>query len=111
MPPLMFMGEEWGATTPFPFFCDFEGDLADAVRAGRRREFAEAYAKRSARTSPTRSLYPRSGPPFWRGPTQANTCHAMRSSRNYCEFAGTNSRRILPMQLSPRPNCVRAIAF
>lgn len=43
MPPLMFMGEEWGATTPFPFFCDFEGDLADAVRAGRRREFAEAY--------------------------------------------------------------------
>jgi malto-oligosyltrehalose trehalohydrolase len=43
MPPLMFMGEEWGATTPFPFFCDFTGDLADAVRAGRRREFAEAY--------------------------------------------------------------------
>ncbi|MEH6950994.1 malto-oligosyltrehalose trehalohydrolase [Nitrobacter sp. NHB1] len=43
MPPLMFMGEEWGATTPFPFFCDFKGDLADAVRAGRRREYAEAY--------------------------------------------------------------------
>jgi malto-oligosyltrehalose trehalohydrolase len=43
MPPLMFMGEEWGATTPFPFFCDFEGELADAVRAGRRREFAGAY--------------------------------------------------------------------
>jgi malto-oligosyltrehalose trehalohydrolase len=44
-PPLMFMGEEWGATEPFPFFCDFSGDLAEAVRAGRRREFAEAYAK------------------------------------------------------------------
>jgi len=43
-PPLLFMGEEWGATEPFPFFCDFEGDLADAVRNGRRREFAEAYA-------------------------------------------------------------------
>lgn len=43
MPPLMFMGEEWGATTPFPFFCDFKGDLAEAVRSGRRREFAEAY--------------------------------------------------------------------
>jgi malto-oligosyltrehalose trehalohydrolase len=43
MPPLMFMGEEWGATTPFPFFCDFKGELADAVRAGRRREFADAY--------------------------------------------------------------------
>ena len=38
--PMLFMGEEWGATQPFPFFCDFEGDLADAVRDGRRAEFA-----------------------------------------------------------------------
>ncbi len=38
--PMLFMGEEWGATQPFPFFCDFEGDLADAVRNGRRSEFA-----------------------------------------------------------------------
>jgi len=43
-PPLMFMGDEWGATEPFPFFCDFKGALAQAVRDGRRREFAEAYA-------------------------------------------------------------------
>jgi maltooligosyltrehalose trehalohydrolase len=45
MVPLLFMGEEWGSTAPFPFFCDFRGDLADAVRQGRRREFAGAYAK------------------------------------------------------------------
>ncbi len=38
--PLLFMGEEWGAEQPFPFFCDFSGALADAVREGRRREFA-----------------------------------------------------------------------
>lgn len=44
MPPLLFMGEEWGARTPFPFFCDFHGELADAVRRGRRDEFADAYA-------------------------------------------------------------------
>ena len=44
-PPLMFMGDEWGAKQPFPFFCDFKGDLADAVRQGRRKEFAEAYAE------------------------------------------------------------------
>ena len=44
-PPLLFMGEEWGATEPFPFFCDFQGDLADAVRNGRKSEFAEAYAE------------------------------------------------------------------
>jgi maltooligosyltrehalose trehalohydrolase len=46
MPPLMFMGEEWGAREPFPFFCDFTGDLAQAVREGRRREFAQTYARR-----------------------------------------------------------------
>lgn len=43
MPPLLFMGEEWGARTPFPFFCDFSGALAEAIRNGRRKEFAEAY--------------------------------------------------------------------
>ena len=39
-PPLLFMGEEWGCTQPFAFFCDFSPDLADKVVAGRRREFA-----------------------------------------------------------------------
>jgi malto-oligosyltrehalose trehalohydrolase len=38
--PLLFMGEEWGATTPFQYFCDFHDELAEAVRDGRRREFA-----------------------------------------------------------------------
>ena len=39
--PMLFMGEEYGETHPFPFFCDF-GDpyLRDAVRSGRREEFS-----------------------------------------------------------------------
>ncbi|HEY1721037.1 MAG TPA: malto-oligosyltrehalose trehalohydrolase [Magnetospirillaceae bacterium] len=37
--PLLFMGEEWGSKRPFLFFCDFDGELADAVREGRRHEF------------------------------------------------------------------------
>ena len=37
--PLLFMGEEWGATQPFCFFTDFHDELADAVREGRRHEF------------------------------------------------------------------------
>ncbi|MCC6418778.1 MAG: malto-oligosyltrehalose trehalohydrolase [Gemmataceae bacterium] len=39
--PLLFMGEEYGEDRPFPFFCSF-GDphLIQAVREGRRREFA-----------------------------------------------------------------------
>jgi 1,4-alpha-glucan branching enzyme len=39
-PPLLFMGEEFGAETPFLFFCDFGPELADKVRDGRRAEFA-----------------------------------------------------------------------
>lgn len=41
MVPMLFMGEEWGCTTPFLFFCDFHDELADAVREGRRKEFAK----------------------------------------------------------------------
>jgi len=40
MVPLLFMGQEFAAATPFLFFCDFEPGLRDAVRDGRRREFA-----------------------------------------------------------------------
>jgi malto-oligosyltrehalose trehalohydrolase len=39
-PPLLFMGQEWGTHRRFPFFCDFEPGLAQAVSAGRRKEFA-----------------------------------------------------------------------
>lgn len=39
-PPLLFMGQEWGSTKPFPFFCDFSPPLAEKVSLGRRDEFA-----------------------------------------------------------------------
>ncbi len=39
--PMIFMGEEWAASTPWQFFSDFESpELAEAVRTGRRAEFA-----------------------------------------------------------------------
>jgi maltooligosyltrehalose trehalohydrolase len=38
--PLLFMGEERMSRAPFQFFTDLHGDLATAVREGRRREFA-----------------------------------------------------------------------
>ncbi|WP_062214200.1 malto-oligosyltrehalose trehalohydrolase [Streptomyces sp. NBRC 109706] len=39
--PMLFMGEEWGATTPWQYFTDHQDPaLAEAVRDGRRREFA-----------------------------------------------------------------------
>ncbi len=39
-PPLLFMGEEFAAATPFLYFCNFSGELARAVTEGRRKEFA-----------------------------------------------------------------------
>ena len=39
--PLLFMGQEWGARRPFLYFTDHHGELAEAVRQGRRREFAK----------------------------------------------------------------------
>jgi maltooligosyltrehalose trehalohydrolase len=39
--PMLFQGEEWGATTPFLYFTDHEDlQLGRAVSEGRRREFA-----------------------------------------------------------------------
>jgi malto-oligosyltrehalose trehalohydrolase len=39
--PLLFMGEESASRTPFLFFTDHHAELADAVREGRRGEFAK----------------------------------------------------------------------
>jgi maltooligosyltrehalose trehalohydrolase len=41
--PLLYMGEEWAASTPFLYFVDFAEDeaLSNAVREGRRREFGQ----------------------------------------------------------------------
>ncbi|PCK05579.1 MAG: malto-oligosyltrehalose trehalohydrolase [Alteromonadaceae bacterium] len=39
--PLLFMGEEWGAETPFLFFTDFPENLSTSVEQGRMSEFAK----------------------------------------------------------------------
>ncbi len=44
--PMLFMGEEWHSQRPFLFFCDFGGELGDAVARGRRQEFARFAAFR-----------------------------------------------------------------
>ncbi|MGH8449994.1 DUF3459 domain-containing protein, partial [Pseudomonas sp.] len=41
MIPLMFMGDEVNANEPFLFFTDHHGELAEAVREGRRNEFSD----------------------------------------------------------------------
>jgi len=40
--PMIYMGEEYGEKRPFPFFCSFsDEELVEAVREGRRAEFAD----------------------------------------------------------------------
>lgn len=38
--PMLFQGEEWGASAPFAFFTDHDEELGPLVSAGRREEFA-----------------------------------------------------------------------
>jgi 1,4-alpha-glucan branching enzyme len=51
--PMLFMGSEYAASQPFLYFCDYCGELADAVRNGRRAEFGRfrAFADEEARAT------------------------------------------------------------
>jgi maltooligosyltrehalose trehalohydrolase len=40
MTPLLFMGQEWAATSPFLYFTDHDEDLGRKITEGRRKEFA-----------------------------------------------------------------------
>ena len=44
--PLIFMGQEWAASTPFLFFTDHGGELGRLISAGRRREFEQFGAEK-----------------------------------------------------------------
>lgn len=44
--PLLFMGQEWGASTPFAYFTDHGQKLGAAIATGRRREFEQFEAFR-----------------------------------------------------------------
>ena len=51
MTPLLFMGQEWAASTPFLYFTDHEPELGALVTEGRRREFS-AFHQRAELASP-----------------------------------------------------------
>lgn len=75
-PPMLFMGEEWNAPEPFPYFCDFEQELATKVREGRKREFAHFERFRDPANSgnipdPTIASTMRSACLDWSKPTAA----------------------------------------
>lgn len=50
--PMVFMGDDYAATTPFLYFANWEGELRDAVRKGRQREFGHAVTDEKALPDP-----------------------------------------------------------
>jgi maltooligosyltrehalose trehalohydrolase len=56
--PMLFQGQEFGASSPFLYFADFAGDLAAAVRKGRREFLSQfpsigEFAKREPLADPS----------------------------------------------------------
>jgi maltooligosyltrehalose trehalohydrolase len=95
-PPLLFMGEEWAATTPFPFFCDLGPALAPLVREGRRREFVHDPAFRDALD---RLPDPTAEPTFAAAvlqPEGARTPRARRWTRLVRELLALRHREVVP---------------
>ena len=97
--PMLFMGEEWTATSPFPFFCDFSGDLAEAIRNGRRNEFRHfpAFRDEAARDripDPTAESTFRSAVLDWDEPRQAGPAAALDRTRR---LLALRAERIAPL--------------
>jgi malto-oligosyltrehalose trehalohydrolase len=91
--PLIFMGEEFMAGTPFQFFTDHREPLAQAVRDGRRREFARfsGFSADSVPDPNDRATFERSRPP--RDGNDVLHCRllALRNSRIAPHLAGARS--------------------
>jgi len=96
--PMLFMGEEFGASQPFPFFAHFEPELAEAVREGRRAEFAKFPEfqnphKRETIPDPTSELTYQSAKLNWQERNESG--HADRLAL-YRELLAIRHREIAP---------------
>jgi len=78
------MGEEFGARTPFLFFCDFGAELATAVTEGRRKEFAR-FAKFSSAESREQIPDPGAKETFLRSKLDWNSLNA-KEQASWLEF-------------------------
>ena len=99
--PMLFMGEEWGAAQPFPFFCDFGPELAAAVRKGRREEFARFPefrdpAVRETIPDPTAEATFLSAKLAWGDRDRAPHAERLARYRRISASAVARSRRVLP---------------
>jgi maltooligosyltrehalose trehalohydrolase len=97
--PLLFMGEEFGASSPFLYFCNFEGDLARAVTEGRRNEFAR-FAQFSAPETRDRIPDPNTEQTFlrsklhWRELSETSHCSFLQF---YRRLLAIRQNKIVPL--------------
>ncbi len=96
--PFLFMGEEWRASQPFLYFCDFHGELAEKIRAGRREEFA-AFPEFSDPAKRDQIPDPLAESTFTASKLNWNDLHG--SGREwvnfYCELLRVRRERMLPL--------------
>ncbi len=102
-PPMLFMGEEWGCAQPFLFFCDFEGELGDAVRNGRRAEFSRfaAFRDPAARAripDPTAESTFRQSTLRWQ---DAESLEGKRWRAHYAHLLELRRRQVWPLRPAP----------
>ena len=96
--PMIFMGEEWGARTPWPFFSSHpEPELADLVRQGRVAEFARMEWNVATVPDPQDEATFRSAQLDWTEPQQPEHAALLGLSRRLIEI-----RRTYPAFTDPR---------
>jgi maltooligosyltrehalose trehalohydrolase len=119
--PMLFMGEEYAAPQPFLYFCDYQGELAQAITHGRRNEFAgfAAFKDEQARE---RIPDPNAMETYercqlnWSDRARSPHAEMQRRVENLLEI---RARAIVPLldalatgkarYDSPAPNCVRVV--
>jgi maltooligosyltrehalose trehalohydrolase len=93
------MGEEWGCRQPFLFFCDFEGELGEAVRNGRREEFKRFAAFKDPKV---REKIP---DPLAESTFRASTLDWSKADeswrRHYRELLALRQKEVVPLDCGP----------
>jgi len=109
-PPLLFMGEEFAASTPFLYFCDFHGELADAVTKGRRAEFA-SFARFSNESGQSQIPDPNDSETFLRSKLKWEEAGTQNQSmRLYAELLALRKEFIIPLLDDKMPFTQFAVA-
>jgi maltooligosyltrehalose trehalohydrolase len=99
--PMLFQGQEFGATTPFLYFCDHTGNLSDMVHTGRGKFLAQF---RSLAQSEMRDVFASPGSPITFESSKLNLNERESNAQAYSLYKDLiGLRRKDPVLSNPRP--------